>query len=200
APGPRPVVRATKAALLVCDGLLVIVALRLLDGSGRGAVRVLGYAWNPLVALEVAGNGHVDVLGALFLVLSAWSLSERRRVLAAAAWMLAIGVKVLPIVLAPLFWRRGGLRDVAPGAGVLIVFYAPFVSRHGLPIGSLATYVDYWRFNAPLFGSAEMVLPARLVTALAALAGVAVAARMRRVCAVDAPAAWAWPLAAVLFA
>src|SRR5262249_58998409 len=85
-------------------------------------------------------------------------------------------------------------------AVVLNVFYAPFVSREGLTIGGLATYVDYFRFNAPLFGMAEMVLPSRLVTALAALAGVAVAARLRQVCAVDAPAAWAWPLAAVLFA
>src|SRR5262249_45443736 len=193
-------VRTMKAALVLCDALVVIVLLRWLDGSGRGAVRVLGYAWNPLVALEVAGNGHVDVLGALFLVVSAWCLTERRRALAASAWMLAIGVKVLPIVLAPLFWRRGRPGDGAPGAVVLSVFYAPFVSRHGLPIGSLATYVDYWRFNAPLFGIAEMFLPSRLVTALAALAGVAVAARLRQVCAVDAPAAWAWPLAAAFLA
>jgi hypothetical protein len=192
--------RAMKAALVLCDVLVVVVLLRWLDGSGRGAVRVLGYAWNPLVALEVAGNGHVDVLGALLLVVSAWCLTERRRVLAAAAWMLAIGVKVLPIVLAPLFWKRVRPRDVAVGAVVLIVFYVPFVSRHGLPIGSLGTYVDYWRFNAPLFGIAEMVLPSRLVTALAALTGVAVAARLRQVCAVDAPAAWAWPLAVVFLA
>jgi hypothetical protein len=197
---PSASARTMKAALVLCDALIVIVLLRWLDGSGRGAVRVLGYAWNPLVALEVAGNGHVDVLGALFLVVSAWCLTERRRVLAVAAWMLAIGVKVLPIVLAPLFWRRVRLRDVALGAVVLIVFYAPFVSRHGLPLGSLATYIDYWRFNAPLFGIAEMVLPSRLVTALAALAGVAVAARLRHVCEVDAPAAWAWPLAAVFLA
>jgi len=189
-----------KTALVLCDALLVIVLVRWLGGSGRGTVHVLAYAWNPLVALEVAGNGHVDVLGALLLVLSAWCLTERRRVLAAAAWMLAIGVKVLPIVLAPLFWKRVRPRDVALGAVVLIVFYVPFLSRHGLPIGSLGTYVDFWRFNAPLFATAEMILPSRLVTALAALAGVALAARLRQVCAVDAPAAWAWPLAVVLLA
>jgi hypothetical protein len=195
---PSASARAMKAALVMCDALLVIVLLRWLDGSGRPAVRVLGYAWNPLVALEVAGNGHVDVLGALLLVLSAWCLTERRRGMATAAWMLAIGVKVLPIVLAPLFWKRVRPRDVALGAVLLIVFYVPFVSRHGLPIGSLGTYVDYWRFNAPLFGVAEMVLPSRLVTALAALAGFVVAAKLRQVCSVDAPEAWAWPLAAVL--
>src|SRR5262249_30658238 len=69
---PSTSVRTMKAALVLCDALLVIVLLRWLDASGRDAVRVLGYAWNPLVALEVAGNGHVDVLGALFLVLPAW--------------------------------------------------------------------------------------------------------------------------------
>jgi len=193
-------VRAMKAGLLMCDALLVVVLWRWLVASGRGGGRVLAYAWNPLVALEVAGNGHVDVLGALFLVLAAWCLTERRRLLATTAWMLAIGVKLLPIVLAPLFWKRVRPRDVALGGLVLILFSVPFVSRHGLPIGSLGTYLDYWRFNAPLFGMAETILPSRLITALAALAGVAVAARLRQVCAVDAPAAWAWPLAAVLFA
>ena len=193
-------VRAMKAALVLCDALLVLVLWRWLAGSGRDVACVLAYAWNPLVALEVAGNGHVDVLGALLLVLSAWCLTERRHLLAATAWMLAIGVKVLPIVLAPLFWKRVRSRDVALGAVVLIVFYVPFVSRHGLPIGSLGTYLDYWRFNAPLFGIAEAVLPARLLMACAALSGVAVAARLRQVCPVDAPAAWAWPLAFVLLA
>jgi hypothetical protein len=193
-------VRAMKAALVLCDALLVIVLWRWLDVSGRGAVRVLAYAWNPLVALEVAGNAHVDVLGALFLVVAAWCLTERRRRLAATAWMLAIGVKLLPIVLAPLFWKRVRPRDVALGAVVVMLLYVPFVSRHGLPIGSFGTYLDYWRFNAPLFGIVETVLPSRLVAALAALAGVAVAARLRQVCAVDAPAAWAWPLAAGLLA
>jgi hypothetical protein len=198
----RPIgsARAMKTALVLCDALLVVVLLRWLGSSGRAPVHVLGYAWNPLVALEVAGSGHVDVLGALLLVLSAWCLTERRRFPAAAAWMLAIGVKFLPIVLAPLFWRRVRPRDVALGAAILIALYAPFFSRQGLPIGSLGAYIDYWRFNAPLFGAAEMVLPARLVTVLGALGGVALAARLRWVCAVDEPAAWSWPLAAVLLA
>jgi hypothetical protein len=192
--------RAMKAALVLCDALVVIVLLRWLCITGRAPVHVLSYAWNPLVALEVAGSGHVDVLGALLLVFSAVCLTERRRFLATASWMLAIGVKFLPIVLAPLYWRRVRPRDVALGTVLLIALYAPFFSRHRLPIGSLGAYIDYWRFNAPLFGVAEMIAPARLVTVLGAVAGVIVAARLRQVCAVDSQAAWSWPLAAVLLA
>src|SRR5262249_61031139 len=41
---PSESVRAMKAALVLCDALLVLVLLRWLDSSGRGAVRVLAYA------------------------------------------------------------------------------------------------------------------------------------------------------------
>jgi hypothetical protein len=193
-------VRAMKVALVLCDGLIVIVLLRWLHGTGRDPYRVLSYAWNPLVALEVAGSGHVDVLGVLLLVLSAWCLTERRRFLATGAWMLAIGVKFLPIVLAPLYWRRVRSRDAVLAALVLVGFYVPFVSHGTLPIGSLGTYVDYWRFNAPLLAVGAMVVPARVVATIGVAIAVGLAARLRQICSVDSPAAWSWPLAALLVA
>lgn len=49
---------ATAADLLACSLLLALArSLGLPEG------RTVWYAWNPLAALEVAGMGHVDVLG-----------------------------------------------------------------------------------------------------------------------------------------
>jgi len=190
--------RAVKTALELCDVLIVVLLLRSLAASRRSRWLVLAYAWNPLVTLEVAGNGHVDLLGALLLLISAWCLAERRRTLAVLAWALAIGVKFLPIVLAPIFWRRVRPRDLAAGAALLLALYVPFLVQGGLPVGSLGTYLDYWRFNAPLFAAAEAVAPERLVMLLAVAIGITVAGGLRASRPAHAPATWSWPIAAAL--
>jgi len=146
--------RAVKAALELCDVLIVILLFHWLTSSGRSRSLALMYAWNPLVGLEVAGNGHVDLLGALLLLCSAWCLTKRRRTLATVAWTLAIGVKLLPIVLAPIFWRRVRLRDMFLGAMVLLALYVPFMVRGLLPFGSLGPYLAYC---TALWGLAALV-------------------------------------------
>jgi hypothetical protein len=191
-------VRAVKTALEICDLLIVVLLVRSLEAAGRSRSLVLAYAWNPLVALEVAGNGHVDVLGALLLLCSACCLAERRRPLAVLAWASAIGVKFLPIVLAPIFWTRTRARDLAIGATLLLASYAPFLAHGSVPVGSLGTYLNYWRFNAPLFVGAETIVPGRLVMVLAVAVGVATAVALGRSRPIHAPATWAWPIAATL--
>ena len=41
---------------------------------GKEAHWVLAYAWNPLLAIEVAGSGHIDIVGVLLLLVSAAAL------------------------------------------------------------------------------------------------------------------------------
>jgi hypothetical protein len=190
---------AMKLALALCDACLVAVLLRWLLASGRGPWWVLAYAWNPLVALEGAGNGHVDLLGALCLVLTATSLARGRRVLAAVAFALGVGVKFLPAVLAPLLWRRIRLRDAALGVAVLAALYVPFLGHGRLPLGSLGDYWAYWRFNAPVYSALERVLPTAGLVGVPVGLGFAVAVWARRHMARDSPEGWAWPVAMMLF-
>ncbi len=70
---------ALKVAFVVCDLAIVLVLLDLLRCSRQGAHLVLAYAWNPLLAIEVAGSGHIDIVGALFLLVSAAALRRRWR-------------------------------------------------------------------------------------------------------------------------
>ena len=188
---------AMKLAIVLCDACLVAVLLRWLLTSGRGTWFVLAYAWNPLVALEGAGNGHVDLLGALCLVLTASSLA-RRRIVAAVAFALGVGVKFLPAALAPLLWRRIRLRDAALGVAVLAALYIPFLGYGGLPLGSLGDYWAYWRVNAPVYAALERVLPTAGLVGVPVGLGFAVAVWARRHLALDSPEAWAWPVATML--
>src|SRR5262245_11340036 len=191
-------VRIMKAAMLVCDVATVVVLLGWLADWRRSRWWVLAYAWNPLVALEGAGSGHVDLLGALCLVIAARSLGRGRSAIAASALALAAGVKLLPVVVSPLLWRRIRVRDAALALGLLAALYLPWL-RHGtLPTGSLGGYLALWRFNAPLYAALERLFPSRFLFAAAAAAGLAVAIWGRRHLPVDAPEAWAFPLATTL--
>src|SRR5881398_3763565 len=61
---------ALKVAFVVCDFAIVFVLLDLLRRK-QAAHLVLAFAWNPLLAVEVAGSGHIDIVGALLLLVSA---------------------------------------------------------------------------------------------------------------------------------
>src|SRR5713101_9379984 len=72
---------AMKVALAICEFAIVFVLLDVLRGTRQGQGQrshlVLAYAWNPLLAIEVAGSGHIDIVGALLLVVSAAALVRR---------------------------------------------------------------------------------------------------------------------------
>jgi len=183
---------ALKLAFAFCGWAIVLVLLDLLRCRGEGAHWVLAYAWNPLLAIEVAGSGHIDIVGVLLLVVSAAALGRRWRTVAALAFGVAVAVKLLPIVLLPLYWKRVRVRDAALATIVVSFLYIPFFNHGRIPIGSLATYVQRFRFNDPLFAMLERVAAPQLVVGLAVLVGFVTAFWLRRT------DAFAWPMAATL--
>ncbi len=189
---------ALKVAFVLCDLAIVLVLLDALRWSGQGAHWVLAYAWNPLLA-TAAGSGHIDILGALLLLVSVAALVRRWRALAALAFGLAVSVKFLPIVLLPLYWKRVRIRDAALAAIVVGLLYVPFLSHGRIPIGSLGTYVQRFRFNDPVFATLERVAAPQVVAGLAVLVGFLIAIWMRRKSAEGSAGAFAWPMAASLF-
>lgn len=190
---------ALKVAFVLCDWAIVLVLLDVLRWRRQGAHLVLAYAWNPLLAIEVAGSGHVDIVGALLVAVSAAALWRRWRATAAIALGLAVAVKFLPIVLLPLYWKRVRIRDAAVAAIVIGLLYVPFLNHGHIPIGSLATYVRGFRFNGPVFQIFNHVVPASVLAALAVLAGLATAIWLRRKADERSPDAFAWPMAVSLF-
>ncbi len=191
-------VYALKVAFVVCDLAIVLVLLDILRRSGQGAHWVLAYAWNPLLAIEVAGSGHIDIVGVLLLLVSVAALGRRWRAVAAVAFGLAVAVKFLPIVLLPLYWRRVRVRDGALAAVVVGLLYVPFFSHGRIPIGALGTFVRSFRFNDPVFATLERVAAPQLVAGLAVLVGFLTAIWQRSKAPTQSSDAFAWPMAASL--
>jgi alpha-1,6-mannosyltransferase len=185
---------ALKVAFVLCEFAIVFVLLDVLRCTRRGAHLVLAYAWNPLLAIEVAGSGHVDIVGALLLVVSAAALLRRWRATAAVALGLAIAVKFLPVVLLPLYWKRVRMRDAALAAAVVGLLYVPFLNHGRILTGSLGTYVHSFRFNGPVFALLDQVAPPQLLAGLAVLVGFVTATWIGSAAPEWSPDQFAWPM------
>jgi hypothetical protein len=195
---------ALKVAFVVCEFAIVFVLLNILLCTRQAAHLVLAFAWNPLLAIEVAGSGHIDIVGALLLVVSVATLVRRWRAAAAVALGLAIAVKLLPVVLLPLYWKRVRIRDAALATAVVGLLYVPFLDHGRIPVGSLGTYVQNFRFNGPVFAALDRFAPPQILAGLAVLAGLATATWLRIRCAKPGwspeqfASMFAWPMAASL--
>lgn len=190
---------AFKVAFVLCDVAIVFLLLDVLRFSGQGAHWVLAYAWHPLLATEVAGSGHIDIVGVLLLLASFAGLLRRWRAVAAMTFGLAVAVKLLPIVLLPLYWKRIRIRDGALAAAAFGLLYLPFLKHGQMPIGSLGVYVRSFRFNDPVFSILERAGPPELIAAIALLIGFLTALWIRRRSPALSPDAFGWPMAASLF-
>ena len=190
--------RAIKVAALLCDALLAFVVWRSLLATRANPGWVLAYLWSPLVSLEVARHGHLDVVGALLVGFAALALARGRALMGSMAFALSVAVKPLPIVLLPLLWRRVSPRHALAGVTLLLALYLPFWDRSRLPIGSAADVIDRFRFNGPVFSEVASLAGPAVATGFAVAAGLAVAVWARHRLSLASPQAWAWPMSATL--
>ncbi|GAC1646863.1 MAG: hypothetical protein NVS9B15_05240 [Acidobacteriaceae bacterium] len=188
---------AMRVAFVLCEIAIALLLLVAWPGERRRYL-VLAFAWNPLLAIEVTGSGHVDILGAFLLLVSAVALARKWRTVAAVTLGLALAVKFLPIVLLPLYWRRVRVRDAAMATLVVALLYIPFLEHGHLATGSLGIYIRSFRFNGPVFAALDRIAPPQVLAGLALLAGLAVATWLRRSEPEPTSADFAWPMAASL--
>jgi hypothetical protein len=128
--------------------------VRLLRVRGQTESLALVWAWNPLVVLEFAGNGHEMSLPICFFVAGLWSLERKRSVPAAAAFAVATlsHLMALPVVLiAMLAARVKNARAWLAFGAVLVLGFLPFVGAgRALPLG-LLDVAGRWLFNGSIF-------------------------------------------------
>ena len=168
-----PGVTGMKTALVLCDLLLILVLWDWLGARGQDRRRVLVYAWHPLPVLEIAGNGHVDVLGILCLCIALLWLHGGRRHAAALALTAAVLSKMIPLLCMGAFWRQLATTGSASTSKwkrcwsslnprprltllwvpVLVFFaYLPFVQAGATMWTGLSAYASKWRFNDSAYG------------------------------------------------
>lgn len=90
----------TLGALAVLGGAFFIYTILKNTRPQAAAKGTLLFLWNPVVLLEGIGNAHNDILIAALVLVAAWMLVSRKRVLGFIALILATWVKYLTVPLA----------------------------------------------------------------------------------------------------
>jgi hypothetical protein len=136
---------------------LAIVALLWTAGGPGNVFAAALYAFHPLPVTEIAGEGHVDSLGAALLLSSLLYFSSRRRVAAGLAFALAVLTKYIAIAAALPIFRRGRATGLVSALALSSAMWL-MASRGGGPAGGLDQFAKRWDFNSVLYPAAVRVM------------------------------------------
>lgn len=131
--------------------------VKLLRRLNRNPNVALLYGLNPLVVLELTGNVHFEAVMIFFTLLAVWLLVTGRLAASAGALGLAIGAKLLPLILLPLILRylpwRNALFYCAIVGTLIIALFAPFASTALIRnvTSSIGLYFQKFEFNASVY-------------------------------------------------
>jgi hypothetical protein len=192
-----PEVWTIKAGVCLWDCLTVLFLVGLARSYDIHPGAVALYFWNPLVIVEGAGHGHIDLVGISLLVVALLYIRLHGYGRAAAALALAGLTKFVPVLMFPSMWRWAAQAEANGKSLVVAMFttravvlpvvfiavfvagYVPFSDVGWSASGSLQTYATTWEFNAPVYGllrglgldgnSARLVLAVCLVLAISAI-------------------------------
>ncbi|HEX7253646.1 MAG TPA: hypothetical protein VF376_12245 [Thermoanaerobaculia bacterium] len=146
-----------KSFLAAAD--LAIVALLWSSGGRGNRFAAALYAFHPLPITEIAGEGHVDALGAALLLASLLFVASHRRVASGLALALSIMTKYVAIAAALPIFRRGRAACVLSALAVSSVVWLG-AARGATPLGGLGQFATRWDFNSVLYPAAVRVMEA----------------------------------------
>lgn len=142
----------------------------ILKQKGAETRWLLFFAWNPLVIMETAVNGHLDILVVFFLLMSLWCFYKNKFIFSGISLACAILSKLIPVILLPIFFlyflpllrSRPNLYVSSAANKNIFTFFIPLlVTITGFYIlylesaqNMFLTAINYsskWYFNNPLF-------------------------------------------------
>ncbi|HEY5919434.1 MAG TPA: glycosyltransferase 87 family protein [Chryseolinea sp.] len=119
--------------------------------------RVLLYALNPLLIIELIGNAHLDGLMIFFVLLAIALLINKRETFSAVAFSAAICIKIVPVIFFPVIVQRLGGRKAWRFCAITVitslVIFLPLFDRQIISgfYESIGYYFNRFEFNASVY-------------------------------------------------
>ncbi len=143
--------------IILADLGLVWVGTRMLRMLKLPTQAILLYALNPLVIIELSGNLHFEGFMLFLLLLAFYYLFRYRWKLSALFFAFAVSVKLIPLLLLPLLYKRLGIKKFMAYSSMVIllnvILFLPFLNE-GLTDNfwsSIDLYFRKFEFNASLY-------------------------------------------------
>jgi alpha-1,6-mannosyltransferase len=142
---------------LLAEAGTLWLLLKLLRKMEIPVRRILLYALNPLVILELAGNLHAEALMIFFVTAALYLLQSGRHTASAVLFGFSIASKLIPLLLLPLLLRTLGwkrtLRYSLIAGGTVTLLFIPLLAGGFLPhlFSSIDLYFQKFEFNASLY-------------------------------------------------
>ena len=149
-----------RVVILALDLVTLGLLLLLLGHIGRSPIWISLYWWNPVVAKELYNSAHMDIIIAPFLLGGIFLLLKGRKIAPLISLAFAVGAKIWPGFLLPLFVRhiglkRGQWRPLVIGTSLfalLSVLWLLPIYLAGLDETSgLVAYAEKWQTNSAFF-------------------------------------------------
>ncbi len=146
-----------RLILLLGEIAVFMLFIRLLRVFNLPLKLLFLYWFNPLVILEITGNLHFEGLVLLLLLASVLAVERKKIPLAGGFWGLAVGMKLVPLVLLPAFVffkkaRESRLFWISVSIALLLSFFGLLMDSSWVNfLQSVRLYQGKFEFNASLY-------------------------------------------------
>jgi uncharacterized membrane protein len=142
-----------RIVLMTCEAITALLLLRLLAGMQRPR-QLVALVWcNPLLAFSLTGQAHVDAALGPCVLTAIMAARRSAGITAGAALGLAVGVKLWPVLLAPVLLRtlashrRAAIAFVV-ATGITVVALSAALALAALaPRAGVVAYARGWHIN-----------------------------------------------------
>lgn len=146
-----------KLMMILADVGIILVAKRIAEQLRLNSGNIWLFALNPLIILEFTGNLHFEGVMIFFMLCSVHLLLKNQWIFSSVFFAFAVQVKLIPLIILPLLWKKLGLRRMIGYAGIsailILLIGKLFMNEIFFQnmMRSVDLYFDRFEFNAGIF-------------------------------------------------